>query len=95
VLRGGSGGGGAGQVETVPETPVRVVAQEQTMAVPGLTNTLGPWVSGGKRESRRVGSQLNGKRSQVGQDSVMSARQFSIGTLGTFHLFNWENEHAH
>ena len=26
-------GGGAGQVETVPETPVRVVAQEQT--VPG------------------------------------------------------------
>eukprot|EP00900_Chrysochromulina_parva_P019195 jgi/Chrpa1/27277/Chrysochromulina_OHIO_Genome00025182-RA len=28
---GGGGGGGAGQDETVPETPVRVIAQEQTM----------------------------------------------------------------
>ena len=32
---GGGGGGGAGQEETVPETPVRVIAQEQTM--PPLT----------------------------------------------------------
>jgi hypothetical protein len=29
---GGSEGGGARQVETVPSTPVRVVAQEQTVA---------------------------------------------------------------
>ena len=28
---GEGGGGGAGQDETVPETPVRVIAQEQTM----------------------------------------------------------------
>ena len=28
---GGGKGGGAGQAETVPETPVRVVAQEQTL----------------------------------------------------------------
>jgi hypothetical protein len=28
---GSCGGGGAGQAETVPETPVRVVAQEQTV----------------------------------------------------------------
>ena len=28
---GGGGGGGAGQDETVPETPVRVIAQEQTV----------------------------------------------------------------
>jgi hypothetical protein len=32
---GGGSGGGAGQDETVPETPVRVIAQEQTM--PPLT----------------------------------------------------------
>ena len=35
---GGGGGGGAGQAETVPRTPVRVVAQEQT--VPPCTMTL-------------------------------------------------------
>ena len=29
--RGGGDGSGAGQDETVPETPVRVIAQEQTM----------------------------------------------------------------
>ena len=36
-------GGGAGQVETVPETPpVRVVAKEQAVAVPE-TKTLNPF----------------------------------------------------
>jgi hypothetical protein len=38
-IKGGRGGG-AGQDETVPETPFRVIAQEQTM--PPLTRTLGP-----------------------------------------------------
>jgi uncharacterized membrane protein YgcG len=37
---GGGSGGGAGHDETVPATPVRVIAQEQTM--PPLTKTLGP-----------------------------------------------------
>ena len=40
---GGGEGGGAGQFETVPETPVgRVIAKEQTVAVPE-TKTLNPF----------------------------------------------------
>ena len=37
---GAGGGGGAEQDETVPETPVKVIAQEQTM--PPLTFTFAP-----------------------------------------------------
>ena len=41
----GGYGGGAGQVETEPEMPVRVVDQEQTVSpeISGPTATLGPW----------------------------------------------------
>jgi hypothetical protein len=56
---GGCGGkdgeGGAWQVGTEPATPVRVVAQEQT--VPSMTKILGPWgTRGHKRRSLKQGN---------------------------------------
>ena len=47
---GSEGGSGAWQVETMPSTPSRVVAQEQTVA-PLLTRTLVPSPWAGSRES--------------------------------------------
>jgi hypothetical protein len=48
---GKDGGGGAWQVRTEPSTPVRVVAQEQT--VPSMTKTFGPWEGSGEREGTK------------------------------------------
>ena len=71
----GGGGGGAGQVETVPRTPVRVVAQEQTAAVQ-TTKTLGPWAWRGEREVTMEVTKARHPTGAMGKFEVSAARTY-------------------